>query len=31
LPESQRIAGLVAFYDDRTEVTVDGERQGSAG
>jgi uncharacterized protein (DUF427 family) len=31
LPESQRIAGLVAFYDDRTEVTVDGERQGSSG
>ena len=30
LPESQRIAGLVAFYDDRTEVTVDGERQGSS-
>jgi uncharacterized protein (DUF427 family) len=31
LPESQGIAGLVAFYDDRTEVTVDGERQGSSG
>jgi uncharacterized protein (DUF427 family) len=28
LPESARIAGLVAFYDDRVEVTVDGERQG---
>jgi uncharacterized protein (DUF427 family) len=28
LPESQRIAGLVAFYDDRVAVTVDGERQG---
>src|SRR5918996_3380440 len=28
LPESTRIAGLVAFYDDRVEVTVDGERQG---
>jgi uncharacterized protein (DUF427 family) len=28
LPESTRIAGLVAFYVDRVEVTVDGERQG---
>jgi uncharacterized protein (DUF427 family) len=28
LPESTRIAGLIAFYDDRVEVTVDGERQG---
>jgi uncharacterized protein (DUF427 family) len=28
LPESERIAGLVAFYDDRVTVTVDGERQG---
>jgi uncharacterized protein (DUF427 family) len=28
LPESTRIAGLVAFYDDRVEITVDGERQG---
>jgi uncharacterized protein (DUF427 family) len=28
LPESMRIAGLVAFYDDRVVVTVDGERQG---
>jgi len=28
LPESTRIAGLVAFYDDRAEVLVDGERQG---
>lgn len=27
LPESQRIAGLVAFYPDRVAVTVDGERQ----
>ena len=30
LPESTRIAGLVAFYDDRVEVTVDGERKGGA-
>jgi uncharacterized protein (DUF427 family) len=29
LPESQRIAGLVAFYDDRVEVVVDGQRQGA--
>ena len=28
LPESTRIAGLIAFYDDRVEVTVDGQRQG---
>jgi uncharacterized protein (DUF427 family) len=28
LPESIRIAGLIAFYDDRVEVTVDGVRQG---
>jgi uncharacterized protein (DUF427 family) len=28
LPESRPIAGLVAFYDDRVEVTVDGEQQG---
>jgi uncharacterized protein (DUF427 family) len=28
LPESTRIAGLIAFYDDRVVVTVDGERQG---
>jgi uncharacterized protein (DUF427 family) len=28
LPESERIAGLVAFYDDRVTVTVDGEVQG---
>jgi uncharacterized protein (DUF427 family) len=28
LPESERIAGLVAFYDQRVAVTVDGERQG---
>jgi len=28
LPESVRIAGLVAFYDRRVEVTVDGERVG---
>jgi uncharacterized protein (DUF427 family) len=27
LPESERIAGLVAFYPDRVTVTVDGERQ----
>jgi uncharacterized protein (DUF427 family) len=30
LPESSRIAGLIAFYDDRVEVEVDGERQGRA-
>lgn len=29
LPESERIAGLVAFYDDRVTVTVDGEVQGA--
>jgi uncharacterized protein (DUF427 family) len=28
LPESQRAAGLVSFYDDRVTVTVDGVRQG---
>jgi uncharacterized protein (DUF427 family) len=28
LPESERIAGLVSFYDDRVTVTVDGELQG---
>jgi uncharacterized protein (DUF427 family) len=28
LPESERVAGLVAFYDQRVTVTVDGERQG---
>ena len=28
LPESERVAGLVAFYDQRVSVTVDGERQG---
>jgi uncharacterized protein (DUF427 family) len=28
LPESERIAGLVAFYDDRVTVTVDGQKQG---
>jgi uncharacterized protein (DUF427 family) len=28
LPESERIAGLVAFYDDRVTVEVDGEVQG---
>lgn len=27
LPESQRIAGLVAFFDERVDVLVDGERQ----
>lgn len=27
LPESQRIAGLVAFFDERVDVVVDGERQ----
>jgi uncharacterized protein (DUF427 family) len=29
LPESTRIGALVAFYDDRVEVAVDGERQGA--
>jgi uncharacterized protein (DUF427 family) len=28
LPESERIAGLVAFYDDRVTVTVEGQPQG---
>lgn len=28
LPESQRIAGLVSFYDDKTDIYVDGVRQG---
>jgi uncharacterized protein (DUF427 family) len=28
LPESSKIAGLIAFYDNRVEVTVDGQRQG---
>ena len=27
LPESQRVAGLVAFYDERVDVWVDGVRQ----
>ena len=27
LPESQKIAGLVCFYNERVELTVDGERQ----
>jgi uncharacterized protein (DUF427 family) len=27
LPESERIAGLVSFYDDRVTVTVDGHTQ----
>ncbi len=26
LPESERIAGLICFYDERVEVEVDGER-----
>ena len=30
LPESERIAGLVSFYDDRVTVEVDGEAQGAA-
>ncbi|HET6950035.1 MAG TPA: DUF427 domain-containing protein [Acidimicrobiales bacterium] len=30
LPESGRIAGLLAFYDDRVTVTVDGEPIGTA-
>jgi uncharacterized protein (DUF427 family) len=29
LPESERIAGLVAFYDDRVTVEVDGDTQGT--
>jgi uncharacterized protein (DUF427 family) len=27
LPESQKIAGLAAFYDERVDVFIDGERQ----
>ena len=27
LPESQKIAGLIAFFDERVDVTVDGVRQ----
>jgi uncharacterized protein (DUF427 family) len=27
LPESQRIAGLACFYDERVEITIDGQRQ----
>ena len=27
LPESQRIAGLIAFYDEKVDVTVDGVRR----
>ena len=27
LPESQKIAGLVAFYDERVDVFIDDERQ----
>ncbi|MGI8305568.1 DUF427 domain-containing protein [Saccharopolyspora hattusasensis] len=27
LPESQKIAGLACFYDERVEITIDGERQ----
>jgi uncharacterized protein (DUF427 family) len=27
LPESQKVAGLVAFYDERVDVYLDGERQ----
>jgi hypothetical protein len=27
LPESQKIAGLIAFYDERVDVCLDGERQ----
>ena len=27
LPESQKIAGLVCFYNERVDITVDGERQ----
>jgi uncharacterized protein (DUF427 family) len=27
LPESQKIAGLIAFYDERADVFVDGVRQ----
>jgi uncharacterized protein (DUF427 family) len=28
LPESRRIAGLIAFYDERVDLVVDGEREG---
>lgn len=27
LPESQKVAGLIAFYDEKVDVTVDGVRQ----
>jgi uncharacterized protein (DUF427 family) len=27
LPESQKIAGLIAFYDERVDTYVDGVRQ----
>jgi len=27
LPENIKIAGLVAFYNERTDITLDGERQ----
>ena len=26
LPESSRVAGLIAFYDERVDLVVDGER-----
>jgi uncharacterized protein (DUF427 family) len=27
LPESQRIAGLISFYNEKVDLTIDGERQ----
>jgi uncharacterized protein (DUF427 family) len=30
LAESQKVAGLVAFYNDRVDLTVDGERPRTA-
>lgn len=30
LPESQKVAGLIAFYDEKVDVYVDGVRQGAS-
>ena len=27
MPDSQKVAGLIAFYDEKVDVTVDGVRQ----
>ncbi|MCW3056828.1 MAG: hypothetical protein JWO21_797, partial [Solirubrobacterales bacterium] len=27
LPESQKIAGLIAFFDEKTDIFIDGEPQ----